>query len=182
MEVGGSNMVQGVLNMFNPASRSTHRTYSKEKNCRELAKMVVVCGLTFSFPSHLGFFHNIRELYNQDYEGISRNTINSDLFKYQKEYCHFLCCLFAYYDCRLSITSDMGRNPNGNYYFTLTVHWIDHERNMQKRILVYKYVEETKTGSYIATKVGSILRYYGICHKIMSVTLDLLVIVFLKLK
>ena len=35
MGVGGSNMVQSVLNMSNPASRSTHRTYSKEKDCRE---------------------------------------------------------------------------------------------------------------------------------------------------
>ncbi|KAG5606406.1 hypothetical protein H5410_027898 [Solanum commersonii] len=74
----------------------------------------------------------IRELYNPDYEGIPRSTIKSDLFKYQKEYCHFLRCLFVYYDDRLSITSAMGRNPNGNDYFTITVHWIDHEWNMQK--------------------------------------------------
>ncbi|KAG5568298.1 hypothetical protein H5410_064686 [Solanum commersonii] len=31
MGVGGSNMVQSVLNMTNPASRSTHHTYSKKK-------------------------------------------------------------------------------------------------------------------------------------------------------
>uniref|UniRef100_A0A3Q7GTL7 hAT-like transposase RNase-H fold domain-containing protein n=1 Tax=Solanum lycopersicum TaxID=4081 RepID=A0A3Q7GTL7_SOLLC len=172
MGVGGSNIVQSVLNMSNPASQSTHRTYSKEKDRRELAKMVVVCGLLFSFPSHPGFVHYIRKLYNPDYEGIPRNTIKSDLFKYKKEYSHFLCCLFAYYDSRLSITSDMGRSPSGNDYFTLSVHWIDHEWNMQKRILAYKYVEETKTSSYIASKVGSILQYYEICDKIMIVTLD----------
>ena len=82
-------MVQSVLNISNPASRSTHRTYSKEKDRRELAKMVAVCGLPFSFPSYPGFVHYIRELYNLDYEGIPRNTIKSDLFKYQKEYSHF---------------------------------------------------------------------------------------------
>ena len=110
--------------MSNPASRSTHRTYSKEKDRRELAKMIVVCGLPFSFPSHPDFVHYIRELYNPDYEDIPINTIKSDLFKYQKEYSHFLCCLFAYYDDRLSITSDMGCSPNGNDYFTLACNWI----------------------------------------------------------
>ena len=94
--------------------------------------MDVVRGLPFHSLHILVLFIKIRELYNLDYEGIPRNTIKSDLFKYQKEYSHFLCCLFAYYDGRLSITSDMGRSPNGNDYFTLTVHWIDHEWNMQK--------------------------------------------------
>ncbi|KAG5607271.1 hypothetical protein H5410_028763 [Solanum commersonii] len=68
---------------------------------RELAKMVVfVCGLPFSFPSHPGFIHYIRELYNPGYEDYL-------LLRY-------------------------GRSPNGNDYFTIIAHWIDHEWNMQK--------------------------------------------------
>jgi len=56
--VEGSNMIQSVLNMTNPAGPRTHRTYSKGKDRREITKMVVVCGLPF-FISFTSWFYSL---------------------------------------------------------------------------------------------------------------------------
>lgn len=60
----------------------------------------------------------------------------------------------------MSITSDIGRSPNGCDYLTVTCHWVDHHLNMQKRIIGYKFVDSKHTGAYIiATTVLQILGY-----------------------
>ncbi|KAF3675216.1 Protein RAE1 [Capsicum annuum] len=145
----GGNMVQTRLDMFKPAEASSSSTYSEDVDREKLAKMVVVMGLSFSFPSHPGFIHYIQRVYNPSFKDFPRNSIKNDIFKFQAEHCHFLRCLFGKFDGRISVTSDMGASVVGNDYFTLTAHWIDHGWNMQKRIIAYEYVDESKTGVYI---------------------------------
>ncbi|KAK4360315.1 hypothetical protein RND71_019267 [Anisodus tanguticus] len=51
-----------------------------------IAKLVVVEGLPFSFPSSPGFIHYIRDMYNPSFNDFSRSTVKRDVFKFAREY------------------------------------------------------------------------------------------------
>ncbi|XP_070017150.1 zinc finger BED domain-containing protein DAYSLEEPER-like [Nicotiana sylvestris] len=159
----GSNQIQQQLD---PASGHVLRKYNKDRDRENLAKMVAVCGLPFTFPSHPAFVHYIQETYNPAFQGFPKITVRNDVFKFQTEYLQYIRCVFFHLDCKVSITSDIGRSPNGCDYLTVTCHWVDHHWNLQKRIIGYKFVDSKHTGAYIATTVLQILDFYGLINKI----------------
>ncbi|KAG5599543.1 hypothetical protein H5410_030913 [Solanum commersonii] len=122
----GSNMVQGTLDTSYPGSPITQRKYNKERDHENLAKMVDVCGLPFSIPSHPSFIEYIQKTYNPSFKGIARNIVKNDGFDFQGKHCQYFRYLFRILDCKVYITSDVGRSIDGHDYLIVTTHWIDH--------------------------------------------------------
>ena len=106
--------------------------------------MVAVGCLPFSFPSSDAFIRYIQAIYNPMFNGIPRTTCRSDIFRLHSQYCFYLSTLLKNIQCRLSLTSDLGRAVNKNDYLTVTCHWMDSNFVMQKRILAFLYDEDRK--------------------------------------
>lgn len=97
--------------MSNPAGPNKSRTHNKEKDLEEIAKMVIVCGLPYNFPSHPDFIHYIQEM-------VLQGILLKMLFFIIK--LNIVIIFVAYFDGKFSITSDMGRSVNDNdYYYSL---------------------------------------------------------------
>ncbi|KAM3281158.1 hypothetical protein P3S67_028178 [Capsicum chacoense] len=156
-DVGGSTQTR-----MDPAIGHVAKKYNKLRDREEIAKMVAVGCLPFSFPSSDAFIRYIQAIYNPMFNGIPRTTCRSDIFRLHSQYCFYLSTLLKNIQCRLSLTSDLGRSVNKNDYLTVTCHWMDSNFVMQKHILVFLYDEDRKdTGQFIADSIVKIAGYYG---------------------
>ena len=73
---------------------------------------------------------------------------------------------------RFCLTSDLWTTRNKLVFFSLTVHYIDSNWNLNKRIITFKMLESPHMGYNIANLIGEKLQYWGISDKIFSTTLD----------
>lgn len=99
--------------------------YDIVKDREELAKIIVLGSLPFSFAASPYLVTYIQKIYNSLFKGISRSTCRADIFRLFRQYHTYIRYLFASLSCRVSLTSDIGRAVNGNDYLTVTCHWID---------------------------------------------------------
>ncbi|KAG5626564.1 hypothetical protein H5410_011782 [Solanum commersonii] len=98
------------------------RGKTKDRDRENFVKMVVVCGLPFSFGEHPGFIAYICDTYNPSFKDLSRSMVKRDINEFQEKHCQYLRAYFEIMDCRVAITTDMGRSPNGFDYLTVTAH------------------------------------------------------------
>ena len=94
---------------MDPATGHIAKKYNKLRDREEIAKMVVVGCLPFNFPSSDAFIHYIQAIYNSMFNGIPRSTCRSDIFRLHSQYCFYLSTLLKNIQCRMTLTSDLGR-------------------------------------------------------------------------
>ena len=74
--------------------------------------------------------------------------------------------------CRFSATMDMWTSNQNKGYMCITVHWIDDNWQMQKRIIKFIHVKGNHTGSNLATEFIKGVMSWNIEKKLFALTLD----------
>lgn len=107
--------------------------------------MIVVCSLPFSFDEYTNFVHCIQKVYNSDFRGFQEIKLNINVTVVTFFVAYFLIVMVEYLSLMIWVLVLMVM------IILLLLFIIDHDWNMQKRIIGYKYVKESKTDSYRAS-------------------------------
>lgn len=68
-----------------------------------------------------------KNTHNYEFKEIPRNTYKFDLYKIYKDWKQTLIIILFSFPYSYAITSDCGQDLSGNYYLSVTAHYIDND-------------------------------------------------------
>ena len=145
--------------------------YDEEASLRKFYLAIVMHEYPFNISEHEYFVEFIKSL-RPSFPIKSRVTIRKeimDMFLQEKEK------LYAYFksvSCRISTTMDMWTSNQNKSYMCVTVHYIDDNWCMQKRIVNFVHVGGRHTGAKLSETFTELMVKWNIDKKLLSLTLD----------
>ncbi|KAH7663565.1 Tam3-transposase (Ac family) protein [Dioscorea alata] len=135
-----------------------------------MAKMITMHEYPFSMVGHF-WFNVLMKSLNSQYERISRNTAKSDCLRLHEIEKEKLKKTLKNVE-RVYLTSDTWTSNQTIGYLCLTVHFIDLDWKLQKRIISFYELEPPHTGIVISDAISECLLEWGIQDKVSTITLD----------
>ncbi|KAK2651773.1 hypothetical protein Ddye_011629 [Dipteronia dyeriana] len=163
---------QGQISMYGTSTNQLFH-YTSEKNKEELATMVAVERLPFSFGEKVGFVNYCQTALNPAMQRVPRVTLTCALFSIYKKEKHKLKSFFFQYQDRVSVCADiLTDNFGSHHYMGVTCHYIDNNWNMQKRIIAFRVFDESHTAHNIFRHLKIIFEEFHIQNKIFAIGFD----------
>ena len=125
----------------------------------------------FSIVEHEYFVDFIKSL-RPTFPLKSHITVRKDILGIFSEEWKRLYELFKNVNARFSATMDMWTSNQNKGYMCITVHWVDDNWCIQKRIIKFLHVKGRHTGINLANVFSSCLHKWFIEKKMFSLTLD----------
>lgn len=144
-------------------------SYSYERCRRRLVEFIIKVELPFRIVELEGLRSMLQE-FDPRFPVPSRMTIYRDLLKMYIDEKKLLKAYFKANKQRVSLTTNTWTSPNNFNYICVTVHYVDHDWKLQKRIIMFCLVKG-HTGKAIGIMVENCLVDWGL-EDVFSVTLD----------
>lgn len=171
-EKGTQQETQTQLN-FTQGNELTLFKYNDIVAREVMAKFVATESLAFQFADSMRFENSMKKAYNPQAKKISRSTMTRTIAKLSIRYKKALRDMFAKLPYRVSVCSDIWSCAwQQNSYLGMTVHWIDPNWCMNKRVLCFRKFNCTHNAANIALCIIKVLNQFRLTSKIFSIGFD----------
>ena len=146
--------------------------YNRDRMVQEFATYVTLDELPFSHGESENLERMIKTSLNPAFRRIPRNTLKRHT---QKQYYSARANLIEFFSTfagKVSLTSDCWSSSQGEPYICITVHWIDSDFILQKRIIAFDVMDESHSGYNIKQRILETTREFNLVDMIFSISLD----------
>src|SRR6266540_5306875 len=145
--------------------------YDQEASLRKLYLAIIMHEYPFNIVEHEYFVEFIKSL-RPSFPIKSRITVRKELMAIFVEEKAKLYEYFKSVNCRFSTTMDMWTSNQNKGYMCVSVHWVDDNWSIQKRIISFMHVEGRHTGANLSDAFTSSITRWFIDKKMFSLSLD----------
>ncbi|KAK3222295.1 hypothetical protein Dsin_009320 [Dipteronia sinensis] len=147
--------------------------HSDAKNREELARMVAVEHLPFSFGEKVGFNNYCQRALNPTACRVPRTTLTEALENIYEKEKKMLENYLEKYNGRVSVCADIWSDHwRMHSYIGVTCHYMDNAWAIQKRILAFRVFDDKHTAANIFRHLRIIFTEYKIENKIFAIGFD----------
>lgn len=161
------NKVEGNESMAAPA---TFR-YDEATSLKKFYLSIIMHEYPFNIVEHeylVDFIHSLRPTFPIK----SRPTVKKDIINIFLDEKKKLYEYFKTVQCRFSATMDMWTSGQTKGYMCITVHWIDENWCMQKRIIKFNHVQGNHSGKNLGLHFYDCIVDWNLDRKLLSLSLD----------
>lgn len=145
--------------------------FDPEESLSKFYKAIIMHDYPFKMVDHEFFVNFIKSL-RPSFAFKCRTTTRNDIMKIYSDEKKKLFDHFKSLSCRFSATMDMWTSNQNKGYMCITIHWIDDNWEIQKRIICLPHVKGRHSGELLAQEFVKGVTDWNLEKRLFSLTLD----------
>jgi len=162
---------QQQLNVGTEITHIQPYKYDQEASLKKLNLAIIMHEYPFNIVEHEYLVDFIKSL-RPSFPIKSRVTIRKEIMENFLEEKDRLYAYLKSMQCRFSATMDMWTSCQNKGYMCVTIHWIDDDWRMQKRIVGFFNVKGRHTGAKLSESFTEVMVKWYIENRLFALTLD----------